>query len=88
MTDPRALDRRRLLADLNRTLADLKVGEWPKAAARYWRLRGFQQALRVLRAAIVDGDYDAQPTEVNDPLADAGMEAMRRVLDERYGEGH
>ncbi len=53
-----ALDRRRLLADLDATLADLRVGRWPDRAAKYWRLRGFEQALRVLRAAIVDGDYD------------------------------
>jgi hypothetical protein len=56
---PRGLDRRRLLRDLDATLADLRVGPWPNRAARYWRLRGFEQAVQVLRAAIVDGEYDA-----------------------------
>jgi hypothetical protein len=81
----RALDRRRLIRDLDATLADLRVGQWPKRAARYWRLRGFEQAVLVIRAAIVDGEYDVPRAKVNDPLADAGMQAMRQVLDEREG---
>jgi len=55
------LDRDRLLRDLDATLADLRVGRWPSRAATYWRLRGFEQAVLVLRAGIVDGEYDVDP---------------------------
>jgi hypothetical protein len=63
----RPLDRRRLIRDLDATLADLRVGQWPKRAARYWRLRGFEQAVLVIRAAIVDGEYDARRADHGDP---------------------
>ena len=52
------LDRDRLLRDLDATLADLRVGRWPSRAAKYWRLRGFEQALLVIRAGLRDGEYD------------------------------
>ncbi len=71
-----ALDRRRLLADLDATLADLRVGRWPTRAAKYWRLRGFEQAVRVLRAAIVDGEY-------NLPLTGPDQHAVLTVADVR-----
>lgn len=60
MTTP-ALDRDRLLADLDRVLADLRVGHWPQRPSQYWRLRGYELGIRVVRAGIVDGDYDAEP---------------------------
>ncbi len=74
-----ALDRRRLLADLDATLADLRVGRWPDRAAKYWRLRGFEQALRVIRAGIVDGDYDGEDTSA--AKSTALLYAAREVVE-------